>query len=169
MSEILSPATRAAAICTAAARVAAGTLWLHEGMVKYQSRFGAADIALVINSATSNSRVPRYFKWLASDVMRPLTGFFGCATPLLETLLGALLVLGVLPRWASAASIAALMLYWSADQLITQYPVMAALSAIVLLPAAPASPWGALARVRRLFDRRSSCPTTSSTREGDPL
>nr|WP_241767421.1 hypothetical protein [Corynebacterium otitidis] len=57
--------------------------------------------------------------------------------PLVELTLGAALVLGAATIPAAAVSIATLMLYWLADQLTGQYPVMVLLSAVVLLfPAA---------------------------------
>lgn len=57
--------------------------------------------------------------------------------PALEVALGVLLVAGLLTRITAFLSIGTLMLYWSADQLIAQYPAMVMLSAVVLLvPAA---------------------------------
>ena len=47
-------------------------------------------------------------------------------------LLGLLLIAGLFTRLTAFASIGTLMLYWSSDQLIAQYPVMVLLSALVL-------------------------------------
>jgi thiosulfate dehydrogenase [quinone] large subunit len=123
--------TLAAALSGGAARVAAGVLWLLEGVLKYRAGFGAADIELVAQSTASNSRVPWWFDPLGS-FMQAAPGLFGVGIPLLEVLLGSLLVTGALTRLTALASIATLMLYWGSDQLITQYPVMVVLSAIAL-------------------------------------
>jgi thiosulfate dehydrogenase [quinone] large subunit len=131
-----------------AARVALGLLWLHEGIVKYRAGFGAADIELVVDGAAANPRVPAFFQAFTDTVLGAAPGFFGVAVPLLETLLGVALVLGVLTLPAAGASIATLMTYWLADQLVWQYPVMVLLAAAVLLFPAAASAWS-LPRVLR--------------------
>ncbi|WP_405988701.1 hypothetical protein [Streptomyces sp. NBC_00986] len=115
-----------------AIRVTLGVLWLHEGTLKYRAHFGAADILLVANSAKSNSRVPGFFKSFSDFALAGWPHFFGFAMPLLETSLGVVLVLGVFSLPASLASAFTLLTYWSADQLITEYPVMAALSTVVV-------------------------------------
>jgi thiosulfate dehydrogenase [quinone] large subunit len=116
-----------------AVRVALGVLWLREGITKYRAGFGGADIELVVGSTRSNPRVPGFFSFFTEHVLSPLHTVFGVLMPALETGLGLLLVLGVLTVPVAAASVGTLMTYWLADQLITQYPVMVALSAVVLL------------------------------------
>lgn len=141
----------AAPLVGGAARVALGVLWLIEGMIKVRAGFGSADILLVADSAANNSRVPDYFAPLG-EVMRALSGLFGIGIPVLEFALGILLILGVLPRIAALASIGTLALYWSADQLAPQYPVMMVLTALVL--AIPrAGEWSLTAVVRRARGR----------------
>lgn len=115
-----------------AVRILLGVLWIHEGIFKYTAHFGAADILLVADSAHSNSRVPAYFAVFADHTLGQWPGLFGFAMPLLETTLGILLILGLFTLPAALASLLTLMLYWSSDQLIAQYPVMGALSAVVI-------------------------------------
>lgn len=130
---------RVATVAAVAARAALGLLWLNEGVTKYRAGFGGADILLVVQSADGNSRVPAFFTVFADSVLAHLSGVFGVVMPLLETGLGVLLVLGMLTAPAALVSALTLSLYWSADQLIAQYPVMAALSAVVVAwPAAAA-------------------------------
>lgn len=118
------------------ARVAVGVLWLIEGILKYRAGFGAADIELVAQSTEGNPRVPWFFAPLGS-FMGAAPELFGVVMPALEVALGVLLVAGLLTRITAFLSIGTLMLYWSADQLIAQYPAMVMLSAVVLLvPAA---------------------------------
>jgi thiosulfate dehydrogenase (quinone) large subunit len=124
--------TLAASIIFGAARVALGVLWLHEGIFKYTAHFGRADILLVADSARSNSRVPEYFSVFAGHILASTPGLFGFVIPLLETALGVALAIGVLSLPAALASLLTLMTYWSADQLITQYPIMGMLSAVVI-------------------------------------
>jgi thiosulfate dehydrogenase [quinone] large subunit len=126
------PATLAASIIFGAARVALGALWLHEGYVKYHAHFGRADILLVADGANSNNRIPDYFTVFANLALHGAPGVFGFLVPLLETTLGIALILGILTLPATLASLLNLMTYWSSDQLITQYPIMGALSAIVI-------------------------------------
>ncbi|MEV0476297.1 hypothetical protein [Streptomyces prunicolor] len=128
----LSRPTLIAAALAGAVRVTLGALWIHEGTLKYRAHFGAADILLVANSAKSNSRVPGFFKSFSDSVLAEWPHFFGFAMPLLETSLGVVLVLGVFSLPASLASVFTLLTYWSADQLITEYPIMVALSTVVI-------------------------------------
>ena len=132
MRTSLSRLTPIAAAVVGAIRVTLGVLWLHEGTLKYRAHFGAADILLVANSAKSNSRVPGFFKSFSDFALAGWPHFFGFAMPLVETTLGVVLVLGVFSLPASLASAFTLLTYWSADQLITEYPVMAALSTVVV-------------------------------------
>ena len=150
----MSTPPAAASTLVGAARVGLGGLWLMEGILKLQAHFSGADIALVVQSATGNPRVPFYFRAFATSVMQPLSGFFGFAIPLLETGLGVALVLGVLTRAAAAMSALTLLLYWSGDQLITQYPFMLALSVVVVAWPRPAARFSLTALVARLLRRR---------------
>lgn len=124
--------TLAAPMVFGAARVALGLLWLHEGIVKYRAHFGSADILLVADSASANHRVPEYFVTVADALLRHWPDLFGFATPLFETVTGVVLLVGVFSLPAAVGSLLALMTYWSADQLIAQYPVMGVLSAVVI-------------------------------------
>ncbi len=147
----IAPRTLAAPLIGGAARVALGVLWLIEGVIKLRAGFGAPDILLVADSAANNSRVPDYFAPMG-ELMRALSGLFGVGIPLLELALGVLLIIGVIPRIAALASIGTLALYWSADQLAAQYPLMLVLAAVVL--AIPRSgEWSLPALVRRRRDR----------------
>lgn len=126
--------TLAASLLGGAARVAAGVLWLLEGILKYRAGFGASDILLVAEGSAGNTRVPWFFAPLG-DLMRAVPGLFGIAIPALEVLLGVLLILGGGRVWTvivALCSIGTLMLYWSSDQLIAQYPILVVLSALVL-------------------------------------
>ncbi|GAA4480287.1 hypothetical protein [Microbacterium panaciterrae] len=137
-SQALAGGTRrgllVAALLGGAARIAAGVLWLAEGFLKYRAGFGSADILLVAQSTAGNSRVPFFFRPLGA-LMQAAPALFGIAIPLLEVTLGVLLVLGlgrVLTPLIALGSIATLMLYWSSDQLIAQYPILVLLSGVVL-------------------------------------
>jgi thiosulfate dehydrogenase [quinone] large subunit len=123
----------AGAIIVGAVRVTLGILWLSEGILKYRANFGPADILLVAGSADSNVRVPDYFKAAAAFGLHGWPELFGSLAPLTETVLGVILILGVLTRPAAIAGIVLLLIYWSADQLTTQYPVMVALGVIVIV------------------------------------
>lgn len=128
----MKSATLAASVAVGAARVGLGILWLHEGLFKYSAHFGRADILLVADSARSNSRVPEYFTAVADFALCGWPGLFGFLIPLLETCLGLLLTLGILTLPAAMVSLLTLMTYWSSDQLIAQYPIMGALSVVVI-------------------------------------
>lgn len=130
--------TLVAPVLAGATRVALGGLWLHEGLFKYHAHFGSADILLVADSTAGNSRVPSYFAPITS-LLHAAPGLLGVVMPLAETLLGVALVLGVLTVPLAAVSVLQLMTYWSADQLIGQYPIMVLLSAAVLLMRRPAT------------------------------
>lgn len=139
----------AAPILFGAARIAAGVLWLHEGYVKIHAGFGRADILLVVDGAQANSRVPDYFASFADVLLRPLAGAAGVVVPLLEVGLGLALILGIGTLPVAFAALLNLLTYWSSDQLVGQYPVMAALSAVLLVWSAPASRLSILALARR--------------------
>lgn len=132
---------RVAPALVGAARVALGVLWLHEGIVKYRAGFGAADIGFVVDGAANNPRVPAPFAAVVETLLGAAPGLFGALMPLLEVLLGALLVAGVLTRVAACVSVVTLMTYWLADLLVGQYPVMVLLSVVVLLFPAAAAAW----------------------------
>lgn len=141
-----------------AVRVALGILWLLEGITKYRAGFGGADIGLVVQSAAGNSRVPWFFAWFAQNVMSPLQDAFGILMPALETALGLLLIAGLVTVPAALVSVGTLLLYWSADQLIAQYPIMVALSVLVVLFPRASTRYSA----DRLLTRRR-------TRPGEPV
>jgi thiosulfate dehydrogenase [quinone] large subunit len=128
----MKSAALAAPVTVGAARVGLGILWLHEGLFKYSAHFGRADILLVADGARSNSRVPEYFTAVAEFALRGWPGLFAFLIPLLETCLGFALILGVLTLPAAMVSLLTLITYWSSDQLIAQYPIMAALSVVVI-------------------------------------
>ncbi|MBK3572924.1 DoxX family membrane protein [Streptomyces sp. MBT65] len=154
MKSFPSRPTLIAAVLAGAIRVTLGVLWLHEGTLKYRAHFGAADILLVANSAKSNSRVPGYFKSFADFALAGWPHFFGFAMPLLETALGVVLVLGVFTLPASFMSAFTLLTYWSADQLITEYPIMVALSTVVIAWPLLASHFSVTTLAERAVGRR---------------
>lgn len=154
MKTFFSRPTLIASALVGAVRVALGVLWLHEGTLKYRAHFGAADILLVANSAKSNSRVPGFFKSFADFALAGWPHFFGFAMPLLETTLGVVLVMGVFSLPASLMSAFTLLTYWSADQLITEYPVMAALSMVVIAWPLLASRFSVTTLAERAVGRR---------------
>ncbi|WP_328675567.1 hypothetical protein [Streptomyces sp. NBC_00343] len=154
MRTSLSRPTLIAAALAGAIRVTLGVLWLHEGTLKYRAHFGAADILLVANSAKSNSRVPGYFKSFSDVTLAEWPHFFGFAMPLLETALGVALVLGVFSLPASFMSAFTLLTYWSADQLITEYPIMLALSTVVVAWPLMASHFSATTLAERVVGRK---------------
>lgn len=145
----------AAPILFGAARIAVGILWLHEGYVKFHAGFGRADILLVVDGAQANSRVPDYFAGFADVVLRPLAGAAGVAVPLIEVGLGLALILGIGTLPVAFASLLNLLTYWSSDQLVGQYPVMAALSAVLLVWSVPA----ARLSIAALVGRREALPS----------
>lgn len=59
--------------------------------------------------------------------------------PSLETVVGVALILGVFTLPSAVLSVLNLMNYWSADQLIPQYPIMGMLSVVVVAFAGYAS------------------------------
>ena len=112
-------------------RVGLGAFWIHEGVFKYNAGFGKADILLVTGSVAQNSRVPGFYKLFGEHVLAQAPSLFGFLVPLLEVGLGVALVLGVFTLPIALASVFQLCNYWLADQLITQYPIMMAMSAVV--------------------------------------
>ena len=122
-----------------ATRVALGVLWLHEGFVKFHAGFGRADILIVANGAKSNPRVPGYFEFFAGHLLRPMAGLAGVVVPVIEVGLGVALVLGILTLPVALASLLNLVTYWTSDQLVAQYPIMAVLSALIIAWPAEAS------------------------------
>jgi thiosulfate dehydrogenase [quinone] large subunit len=122
-----------------AARVALGILWLHEGFVKFHAGFGKADILLIADGARNNTRIPGYFQFFAEHLLRPTADLAGVAVPILEVGLGVALVLGILTLPVALASLANLLIYWCSDQLVDQYPIMGALSGVLLVWSAQAS------------------------------
>lgn len=139
----------AASILFGAVRVGLGLLWLHEAYVKLRAHFGSADILLVVDGASANSRVPEYFRFVAEHLLRPTAHLAGIMTPLTEVALGLVLVLGVLSMPAAVVSAGLLAVYWSSDQLIAQYPVMAVLSVGVVAGHAYSDRWSVVELVRR--------------------
>ena len=119
-------------VLAGAARVALGGLWLNEGITKYRAGFGSADSPGGAAGAAPNTRVPDYFAAFAEHVLGPQAELFGFLMPLLETALVLGLIAGVLTLPAAVNSTLALLSYWSADQLIDQYPVMLGLSVLVV-------------------------------------
>lgn len=156
------PVGRVAPVLAGAARVALGILWLLEGITKYRAGFGAADIQLVVQSTGSNPRVPDFYAAFTDTVLGGLSGLFGWGIPLLETGLGVALILGVLTLPAACGSIALLMNYWLADQLVAQYPIMVLLSAVVLLLPAAANAYSVTAVVRHRASSRRDASTLMS-------
>lgn len=124
-------ARRLATILANLCRVGLGAFWIHEGLFKYNAGFGRADILLVTQSVAQNSRVPEFYKFFSAHVLEQAPTLFGFLVPLLEVGLGVALVLGVFTLPIALASVFQLCNYWLADQLITQYPIMMALSAAV--------------------------------------
>ncbi len=122
-----------------AARVALGILWLREGIVKYRAGFGEADILLVADGANSNTRIPEFFTFFADHVLRPSAELAGFAVPLIEVGLGVALIAGVLTLPIALASLLNLTTYWCSDLLVGEYPIMAALSGLLIAWPAAAS------------------------------
>ena len=73
----------------------------------------------------------------------------GLMTPLTEVALGLVLVLGVFSTLSVAVSAGLLAVYWSSDQLIAQYPIMALLSVGVLVGQGYSNRWTIMTLVRR--------------------
>jgi thiosulfate dehydrogenase [quinone] large subunit len=115
-----------------AARVALGILWLHEGFVKYHAGFGKADILLVADGAGSNTRIPGFFTFFADHLLRPFAELAGFVVPLVEVGLGVALILGIFTLPVALGSLFNLMTYWCSDQLVGQYPIMGALSGVLI-------------------------------------
>ena len=139
----------AASILFGAVRVGLGLLWLHEGYVKFRAHFGRADILLVVDGASANSRVPEYFRFVAEHLLRPTADLAGVMTPLTEVTLGLVLILGVFSTLSAVVSAGLLAVYWSSDQLIAQYPIMALLSVGVLVGQGYSNRWSIMTLVRR--------------------
>lgn len=143
-----------APILAGAARVALGALWINEGLLKYRAGFGSADILLVVESAKTNSRVPDFFKGFADTFLANWPHVFGFVVPLVETLLGIVLILGFFTLPLALVSVLELMSYWLADQLITQYPIMVVLSVIVIAFSVPASQFSLKTLAARILSRK---------------
>jgi thiosulfate dehydrogenase [quinone] large subunit len=144
------------------ARVALGALWINEGVLKYHAGFGRADILLVVHSTAQNPRVPDFYKFFTADALGNVPDLFGFGVPLLETCLGIALVLGILTLPAALVSVGELCNYWLADQLITQYPIMMALSAAVAVFAPSASRYSLTTVILRA--RTNAKPVTPGLR-----
>lgn len=144
----LTSSVPATAVLTAA-RVALGALWLNESLVKYRVGFGEADIGFVVSNAATGTRVPGYFATFSEHVLGPAAGAFGVIMPLLELALGLALVLGAFTLTAAAGSVVTLVSYWSADQLVDEYPLMLLLAVPILLWPHLATRWSATAVVLR--------------------
>ena len=129
----------AASSVLGAARVALGVLWLHEGLLKWHAGFGRADILLVADGARSNTRIPGYFQFFADHLLRMTPDLAGVLVPIVEVGLGVALVLGVLTLPVALISLFNLMTYWCSDQLVGQYPIMGALSGVLLVWSTQAS------------------------------
>ena len=129
----------AAGLALGAIRIVLGALWLHEGLFKYAAHFGRADILLVVGSVNQNNRVDPHFKLFTNTALHAFPGFFGFVVPLVESALGAALILGVFTLPAAAVSLLELMNYWSSDQLIPQYPIIGVLSVVTMACAGYAS------------------------------
>ncbi len=147
--------TLAAPAVFGVARIALGVLWIHEGIFKYSAHFGRADILLVADGVKSNNRVPWYFVDFADSILRHVPTLFGFVVPLVETGIGVALVLGILTLPVAVISLLQLMTYWSSDQLIAQYPVMAALSAIVIAFPVISARFSASSVIIRALDERA--------------
>jgi thiosulfate dehydrogenase [quinone] large subunit len=129
---VKSPGNLAASTLLGAARVALGVLWLHEGYVKYHAGFGKADILLVADGAGSNSRIPGFFTFFADHLLRPMAEVAGIVVPIVEVGLGIALILGIFTLPVALGSLLNLMTYWCSDQLVSQYPIMGALSGVLI-------------------------------------
>lgn len=153
-------AARATVVAATVARAVLGGFWLHEAFLKFTAHFGGADIGLVVDSAATNPRVSDLVAEAARQVLSPTEATWGVVVPLWEATLGVLLILGVLPRLLPAAAGVTLATYWSTDQLVWQYPVMAALA--VIAAAVPGLGIGALVRRCTRRRRQASEPANMS-------
>lgn len=138
------------------ARVVLGVLWVNEGILKWHAGFGRADILLVVQSAGQNPRVPDFFRAASEASLGQAPGLFGVAVPIVEVGLGLVLILGILPRIAAVVAALQLASYWLADQLIAQYPIMAALATVVAVTGVASSRWSLPAVVRAARRRRAT-------------
>ena len=129
----------AASSILGAARVALGVLWLHEGYVKFHAGFGKADILLVAYGAKNNTRIPGYFEFFADHLLRPMADLAGIVVPIIEVGLGVALILGIFTLPVALGSLFNLLTYWCSDQLVGQYPIMGALSGVLLVWSTQAS------------------------------
>lgn len=136
------------AVALGAARVALGVLWIHEGYLKLQAGFGKADILLVADGASSNTRIPDYFTFVADTLLHPFAAPVGFVVPLLEVGLGVALITGVLTLPLAFGSLANLMVYWSSDLLVGAYPIMGILSGLLIAWPAVASYYSVSTLVR---------------------
>ncbi|QAV71280.1 DoxX family protein [Salinibacterium sp. UTAS2018] len=143
-----------ASVITGAARVGLGILWLNEGLFKIKAGFDGADIGLVVDSTASNNRVADGFEAFTATFLGGAPGFFGWAIPALEVGLGIALILGVLTFPAALMSAATLLSYWSADQLIEEYPIMLALSVVTVAFVVSASRISVTTIVEKLVKRK---------------
>ena len=167
-SRVARSARVATVVAATLARVALGALWLHEGIVKYHAGFGRADILLVVQSAASNERVPGSYRAFTRDVVGHIPAAFGVGVPLLEVALGIALILGIATLPVALLSAFQLCNYWSADQLVTQYPVMLVLSVVVATFATGLSQINLLAVVVAFRHTGTAAPQrlSASGREG---
>lgn len=149
---------RVAAIVATLARVALGALWINEGVLKYHAGFGRADILLVVQSTAQNPRVPDFYRFFTANALGRAPDLFGFGVPLVETALGVALMLGILTLPVALVSVAELCNYWFADQLITQYPIMMALSVAVAAFAPAASRYSATSLILRSRARANAVP-----------
>jgi thiosulfate dehydrogenase [quinone] large subunit len=147
-----------AAVVATLARVALGILWINEALLKWHAGFGKADILLVVQSTAQNPRVPAFYKFFTANALGNAPSLFGVGVPLIEFALGVALIFGVLTLPAALASVAELCNYWLADQLITQYPIMLALSAAVAVFAPTASRFSVTTLVERVRRRPIPLP-----------
>lgn len=150
----LTATQRVAVIAATLARVTLGALWLNEGLIKLHAGFGKADILLIVNGATGNSRSPGAFGWFATHVLGAAPALFAVGVEIIEVGLGVALILGILTLPAAVLSVVQLAVYWTSDQLVAQYPVMVVLSAIALLAPVASTRYGLRTVVLAFIERR---------------